>query len=285
MKNAKINGIDLEYEIAGSGEPLLLISTGPIADSFRPFVSEDALAKRYRMIAYHQRGQAGTARGPGSEPVSFRQHASDAAALLRCLGVERAHVAGHSTGAAIAMQLAVDQPELVHTLTLLEPPLTSVPSASAFFDRAGPAIAAYRAGDRETAMVKFLSMVSSLDWDTCRAALEEHVPGGAARAIEDADSFFAGYLAALGAWQFDATRAASIARPVLSVVGTATDRFFAESHALLHTWFPRIEDCTIDGVGHLLHMQRPEPVLSGVGGWLARHPMPRPITEVGQIAH
>jgi pimeloyl-ACP methyl ester carboxylesterase len=275
MKNAKINGIDLEYEITGAGEPLLLISTGPIADSFRPFVHDAALASRYRMIAYHQRGQVGTPRGPGSDPVSFQQHAADAAALLRHLEVERAHVGGHSTGAAIAMQLAVDQPGLVHTLTLLEPPLTSVPSAAAFFDRAGPALAAYRAGDRETAMVKFLSMVSGLDWDTCRAGLEAHVPGGAARAIEDADSFFAGYLAALGAWQFDASRAASIAQPVLAVVGTATDPFFAESHALLHTWFPHIEDCTIDGVGHLLHMQCPEPVLAGVGSWLARHAMAR----------
>jgi len=271
MKNAKINGIELEYEVVGSGEPLLLISTGPIADSFRPFVSDSALAKRYRMIAYRQRGQAGTARGADAKPVSFEQHAADAAALLRHLGVERAHVAGHSTGAAIALQLAVDQPALVHTLVLLEPPLTSVPSASAFFDRAAPAIAAYGAGDRETAMVKFLSMVASLDWESCRAGLEENVPGGTARALQDADSFFAGYLPALGAWQFDAARAASITQPVLSVVGTATDEFFAEGHALLHTWFPRIEDCTVEGVGHLLHMQRPEQVLSGVGEWLRRH--------------
>ena len=64
MQNANINGTVLEYEVKGSGEPLLLISTGPIADSFHPFLSEKALLERYRMIAYHQRGQAGSPRGP-----------------------------------------------------------------------------------------------------------------------------------------------------------------------------------------------------------------------------
>ena len=55
MKTATLIGIELQYDIAGSGEPVLLISTGPIADSFLPFVSEKALADRYRLITYHQR--------------------------------------------------------------------------------------------------------------------------------------------------------------------------------------------------------------------------------------
>lgn len=271
MDKAKINDTVLEYEVRGSGEPLLLISTGPIADSFHPFLSEKALRERFRMIAYHQRGQDGCSRGPGSEAVSFEQHAADAAALLRHLDVPRAHVAGHGT--PIALQLAVDHPGLVHTLVLLEPPLMSVPSAGAFFERAGPALAAYQSGDGKDAMAKFLSVVSGLDWETCRAAIKKHVPGGVAQAMKDADNFFGGFLPALNAWQFGPTQAATIAQPVLSVLGTETDQLFVEGRQLLHAWFPRIEDCTIEGVGHLLHMQRPEPVLSGVAAWLARQPM------------
>ena len=274
MKKAeRINGTSLEYDVKGSGEPLLLISTGPIADSFDPFLSEKALLERYCMIAYHQRGQAGSSRGPGTEVVSFEQHAADAAALLSHLGVSRAHIAGHSTGAAIALELAVHQSGLVHSLILLEPPLTAARSAGAFFDKAGPALTAYQSGESNDAMAKFLSLVSGLDWATCRTVLEKHVPGGVAQAMEDADNFFGGYLAALNSWQFDSRRAASIAQPVLSVLGTATDPWFVEGHELLHVWFPRIDDCAIQRVGHLLHMQRPEPVLSGVGAWLARHPM------------
>jgi pimeloyl-ACP methyl ester carboxylesterase len=271
MKKANINGTVLEYEIKGSGEPLLLISTGPIADSFVPFLSEKSLIERYRMIAYHQRGVAGSPRGPDSKPVSFEQHAADAAALLRHLDVPRAHVAGHGT--PIALQLAVDHPGVVHTLVLLETPLLSVPSAGAFFEKVRPALEAYRAGDGEEAMAKFLSVVSSLDWETCRAVIQKHVPGGIAQAMKDADNFFGSYLPALNAWQFGPVQAATIARPVLAVLGTETQRLFVEGHELLRTWFPRLEDCKIEGVGHLLHMQRPERVLSGVAAWLARHPM------------
>jgi pimeloyl-ACP methyl ester carboxylesterase len=276
MKKAQINGIELEYEVTGSGEPLLLISTGPIADSFRPFLSDRKLGERHRMIAYRQRGQAGTWRGRGSTPVTFPQHAADAAGLLRHLDVPRAHVAGHSTGAVIALELAVAHPGLVHTLALLEPPLPSVPSAGAFFDKAGPALAAYAAGDREGAMAKFLSMVSSLDWETCRKVIDKQVLGGVAQAMKDADALFASYLPALTQWQFGASQAAAITQPVVSVLGSETERLFVDGHDLLHTWFPQLDDCEMEGVAHLLHVQCPEPTTSRVAAWLADHPMHRP---------
>ena len=271
MEKANLSGIEFPYDVSGSGDPVLLISTGPIADSFLPLVSEPALADHYRLIRYRQRRMPAGINGPS--PISFAQHAADAAALLGHLGIRRAHVVGHSTGAAIALQLAVDRPEIVHTLALLEPPLVGVPSAAAFFEKAGPALAAYGAGDREGAMAAFLSIVSGLDWETCRIQLENHIPGGVAEAMRDADNFFSSYLPALNAWQFGAEQAATISQPVLSVLGTQTERWFVDGHDLLHTWFPQIEDCTIDGVGHLLHMQRPEPVARCMAGFFARHPM------------
>ena len=271
MDKAKVNGVALEYEVKGVGEPVLLIGTGPIADSFVPFFSETVLADRYRLILYHQRGQVGSTHCPG--PVNFAASAADAAALLGHLGIGRAHVAGHSTGAIIALQVAADHPDLVHTLALLEPPLAGVASAGAFFEKVGPALAAYGAGDRAGAMAAFLSTVSSLDWETCRTVIDTRVPGGVAQVMEDADSVFGGYLPALSAWQFGPEQAAAISQPVLSVVGTDTEQLFADGHALLHSWFPQIEDCTIDGVAHLLHLQRPAPVARGVAAFFARHPL------------
>lgn len=271
MERATLNGVALEYALQGSGEPLLLIPTGPIADGFMPFLSDRALAARYRLISYHQRGQVGSTRSPA--PVSFAQHAADAAALLDYLGVRGAHVAGHSSGGDIALQLAVDRPDLVHTLVLMEPALMFVPSAAAFFEKAGPALSAYGSGDREAAMALFLSMVSGLDWETCRTVIEQRVPGGVAQAMQDADSFFGGYLPALGAWQFGRNEAARISQPVLSVLGTRTERLFVEGHDLLHAWFPQLEDLVVEGVGHLLHLQRPQPVAQGVAAFLDRNPI------------
>jgi hypothetical protein len=146
---------------------------------------------------------------------------------------------------------------------LLEPLLLGVPSAGAFFEKAGPALEAYGSGDREGALARLLSMVCSLDWETCRTVVEKHVPGGVARAMKDADNFFISYLPALQAWQFGSEQATAISQPVLSVLGTETERLFVEGRDLLHSWFPQIEDCTIEGVAHLLHMQRPESMARG----------------------
>lgn len=268
MNKAPVNGVELEYEVKGSGEPVLLISTGPIADSFLPLLSDKALVERYRLIRYRQRRRARS----DAPPPSFAEHAADAAALLAHLGIARAHVAGHSSGAIIALQLAVDRPDVVQTLALLEPPLLSAPSAAAFFEKVGPALTAYGSGDREGAMARFLSTVCSLEWETCQKVIEKQVPGGVALALRNADNLFESYLPALSAWEFGAREAASISQPVLSVLGTQSEQLFVDSDALLHAWFPQLQDCRIEDVAHLLHLQRPEPVGRAFGDFLARHP-------------
>lgn len=271
MDKANVNGTTLEYEVKGSGEPVLLIGTGPFADSFLPLLSQDPLAGGYRLIRYRQRGQTGGLGGAG--PVSFATHAADAAALLAHLGIERAHVGGHSTGATIALQLAVDRAVLVHSLVLLEPPLMGVPAAAAFFERIGPALEAYGEGHRERAMAGFLSVVTSLGWNRCRQIVEQRVPGGVAQALAGADTFFGSYLPALETWKFGEENAALIVQPVLSVTGTETDSLFVESCNLLRRWLPHLEECTVEGVAHLLHMQRPEPVARCMAQFFARHPI------------
>lgn len=269
METARIKGIELQFEVTGAGEPVLLIAPGPFADGFLPLLSEKVLAARYRLIRYRQRRI--DRREP--VPVSFAQHAADAAELLGHLGIRRAHVAGHSSGAAIALQMALDHRERVGTLALLEPPLVGAPSAGAFFEKVQPALDAYRAGDGEGAMARFLSVVSSLDWDTCRARVEKHLPGGLVPCLKDADNFFGSYLPALNAWQYGAEQAAAIAQPALSVLGTQSERFFADSHQLLRRWIPQLEECVVEGVGHLLQIQQPEPIARCMADFFALHPI------------
>jgi pimeloyl-ACP methyl ester carboxylesterase len=270
MKHAKVNGVELEYDDTGSGEPVLLISP-VIADGFLPLVSERALAVGYRLITYHRRGWAGSTHTP--PPVTIADHAADAAALLDHLGVHRAHIAGHSSGAAVALQLALDRPEMVHTLALLELSLLSVPGAAGFLGKAGPAFEAYASGQHEAAVATFLSAASGLEWDACRAILDEHVPGAVPLAITDADTFFGIELPALGAWTFGPEQAAAIDMPVLSVLGTDTEPFWVEVATRLRAWLPRVEDAAIEGAGHFLHMHRPAPVAKEVAAFFGRHPL------------
>lgn len=271
MKKVKVNGVELEYDITGSGEPVLLISP-VVADGFLPLVSEPALAERYRLITYHKRGWVGSTHTPA--PVSVSDHAADAAALLGHLGVRRAHIAGHSSGAAVAVQLALEHPQLVQTLVLLELSLFSVPAAAGLMKKAGPAFEAYAAGQHEAALVAFMTAVSGLKWEACRAVLDERVPGALRQAIRDADTFFGVELPALGAWSFGAAQAAGISQPVLSVLGTETEAMWIEVADRLRSWLPRVEQCTIAAAGHLLHMQHPEPVARGMAAFFGRHPLP-----------
>jgi pimeloyl-ACP methyl ester carboxylesterase len=268
MDRANVNGVELEYEVRGTGEPVLLIDM-LIADCFVPLLPEPALAHRYQLIRYHKRGWVGSTHT--SPPVSIGEHAADAAALLEHLGVPRAHIVGHSTGASIGAQLALDHPEKVHTLTLLEPTLVSLPLGREFLESAGPVFDAYRSGDHAGAFAMFAAAASGLDWEECRALLEERIPGVVAQSIEDADTFFGVELPALTTWRFGPEQAAAIRRPVLSMIGAETQPLWAEIAGFLRSSLPYVEECTIDGVGHLLQIQRPEPVARGIAEFLGRN--------------
>jgi pimeloyl-ACP methyl ester carboxylesterase len=270
MESVKVNGVELEYELSGTGEPVLLISP-VIADGFLPLIAEPALADRYQLIRYHKRGWVGSTHTP--PPVSVADHAGDAAALLDHLGLRPVHVAGHSSGAAVAAQLTLDHPDHVHTLTLLELSLIAVPSLEAFFMQVEPALEAYSDGDHEHALAIFMTVVSGVDWTRGRALLEERLPGATEQAVRDADTFFGIELPALTEWTFGFEQAARLDRPVLSVVGSETQPVWVEVAAFLRSALPQVEECTIDGVGHLLQIQRPEPVARSMAEFLGRHPM------------
>ena len=270
MQSVDVNGAELEYEVVGSGEPVLLIDM-LLADCFLPLLSEPALAERYQLIRYHKRGWVGSTHTP--PPVGIADHAADAAALLEQLGVRHAHLVGHSTGAAIGAQMALDHPEAVHTLTLLEPTLVSLPRGQDFLEGARPVFEAYRRGDHAGAFAMFVAAASGLDWATCRALLEERIPGVVTQSIEDADTFFGIELPSLADWDFGAEQAAAIHRPVLSVVGAETQPLWVEIADFLRAALPHVEESTIDGAGHLLQIQQPELVAREIARFLGRNPL------------
>jgi len=267
MDIADVNGVELEYEVVGSGEPVLLISP-VLADGFVPLVAAPGLSEHYRLIRYHRRGWGGSTHT--TAPVTVADHAADAAALLDHLGIRRCHVAGHSTGGLVAVQLSLDSPSTVHTLTLLEPLMVSVPGGETVLQQVGPAFEAYGAGDHEEAWAMFLTAATGLDWQACRALLEQRIPGVVAEAVKDADTLFGVELPGVAEWAFDAEQAAAIRCPVLSVVGGDTLPLFTEVAAFLRSSVPHLEEVTIDDVGHLLHIAQAAPVARAMTRFLSR---------------
>ena len=269
MQRVNLNGADLEYEVQGSGEPLLLIDGSILADVYFPLRAEPPIANHYRVISYHRRGFAGSSRA--SIPFTIAQQAADGRALLQHLGIPRAHIAGHSYGAAIAMQWALDAPTAIQSLALFEPPLVaSIPSGPAFWEGvAAVRQQLYDPGDKVGAIDAFLTAVVGANY---RQLIEQYLPPGALElAVTDLDTFFQVELPALQQWRVTAEDARRIHQPVLSVVGTMTDPVFRESHALVKQWIPQAEELVVPQATHALQFMNPSAVADGLARFLARH--------------
>lgn len=233
----------------------------------RPLLAEPELASRYRLIHYHRRGYMGSTLG--SEPLTISRQADDAAALLKHLAVGSAHVAGHSLGGLIALQLALDAPGLVHSLALLEPSLPKVPNAKTSFGRVfGPMLEAYHSGDKPKALETFSDAIFGPGWQTI---VEQAVPGAVEQAVKDLDTFIQ-ELAPMQEWQFGPSDAAAIRKPVLSILGIRSTPYQQEVRQLLHAWLPQTEDCDVQST-HLLQMQDPQGVAHGLTEFFFHYPM------------
>ena len=99
LERASVDGVDLEYEVHGTGAPVVLIHNGVGVDWYRLLAREPALAG-YRVLLYHRAGYAGSGRPPARS--TSHEEALHCRLLLRQLGIVRAHVVGHSSSAMIA---------------------------------------------------------------------------------------------------------------------------------------------------------------------------------------
>jgi pimeloyl-ACP methyl ester carboxylesterase len=115
MSHVKVNGLTINYDVQGDGDPLLLI----------PYLSADhacfafqlpAYTEHFRCIAIDLPGSGESDKPPG--PYSTVSYADQVAAFLEAIGIEQAHVAGVSLGAAVGMHLAARHPSRVRSLSL-----------------------------------------------------------------------------------------------------------------------------------------------------------------------
>lgn len=115
MPLLKSQNVELYYEQHGSGPPLLLIA-GLASDSQSWLPVLPALAERYTVILLDNRG---VGRSTQQCETSIELMAEDCLALLSHLGLQKAHLAGHSMGGMVALELALRCPEQVQSMVLL----------------------------------------------------------------------------------------------------------------------------------------------------------------------
>jgi len=115
MPEAYVNGINIEYEVKGEGEPLVLIMG--LGGSRRSWIFQKrAFRKYFKVITFDNRGVGGSDKPNG--PYSMTIMANDTIGLMDYLGIEKAHLLGVSMGGEIAQEIAIQYPERINKLLL-----------------------------------------------------------------------------------------------------------------------------------------------------------------------
>ncbi len=156
---APVNGLNMYFEIHGTGEPLLLLHGGVGGiDMFGRNLA--ALARIRRVVAFDSQGHGRTA--DIDRPLRSEWMADDMAALFKYLGIDNADVVGNSLGGGIALQLAIRHPEFVRKLVLVSTVFRQdgrYPEIQAAFAHMGPPTAQ---GIKASPLAK---LYPNVDWD------------------------------------------------------------------------------------------------------------------------
>ena len=142
-KVARVNGIELGYQVFGEGEPLILLHGGfGSVEMFGPNVELLAAGRRVIGVDLQSHG-----RSPAVDrPMRFEAMANDIAALTRSLGLERSAIMGFSLGGAVALRLAIQHADMVERLVLVSTVFKRsgwFPEMTAGMDAMGPETAGF----------------------------------------------------------------------------------------------------------------------------------------------
>ena len=254
--NISVGGVELEYWLKGAGEPVVFLHGGVLTDWFGPLAAELSMTDGYQLVSYHRPGY-GSSTLP-SQPITLAGQADCCLALMRHLGIAKAHLVGHSVGACIALQAALQEPEAVASLALLEPPVMTAASDPL------PALTVLRAtatlwnqGDVAGAMDAFMRGIVDPDYER---VLDRVLGTWREDALKGTDAFFQTDQPALQAWRFEKPEAARVRQPAILFLGhnsTRVNPIREPVHRTLLSWLPNAEGHTLEGATHLLPLQKP----------------------------
>jgi non-heme chloroperoxidase len=125
IKHVNANGADFAYVEKGRGVPILLVH-GSLSDFSMWSAQMDALARNHRVIALSRRYHWPNLLKEEPKDYTPQLHANDLVSFIRALKIEPVHLVGQSYGGFICAFVSKDHPELIRTLTLIEPPIFSL---------------------------------------------------------------------------------------------------------------------------------------------------------------
>lgn len=265
MAMIDINGSALYFDRCGQ-EPALLFVHGAFGDAENWADQAERLSDRSTCVRYDRRGHSRSARG--NVLMSTAQHADDAAALIEALDLAPCLVVGSSSGAVIAVDLALRYGELLRGVVLSEPPLFSLDPAAgeAAMNELVPRIEAARAsGGPRTAVDAFASFAFPEAWAMLAEDRRNRLRDNAEIGFTD-----------LQAPTLDVGPAdlAAVRVPALVIAGTTSHEAFRAVARRLATAWPDVRYVEIEG-GHAPYVEHPDTFARAVSAFaaeLARRP-------------
>ncbi|MEV0410119.1 alpha/beta hydrolase [Streptomyces sp. NPDC050448] len=267
MARARVNGVDLSYEVVGEGEPLVLVHGSWVDhETWQRVVPH--LARSFLVLVYDRRGHSRSERPPGRG--SRRQDEDDLEALIETLGAP-AHVAGNSFGASTALGLASRRPELLRSLTAHEPPLMSIVGdedrelrrlMQAMEAAIDGVLNALRAGEHRVGAQRFVDdvAVGPGGWEQLPERFRETFTANAPTfADEQADPDWS---------RLDLARLSGYTGPALLTFGSESPPWFPVIVGKLATALGHAQIRTLVGDGHVPHLTHPERYADGLTAFI-----------------
>lgn len=139
------------YSVKGEGEPLVLIHGG-FSDHRIWDYQIDSLAVKYKVICYDQRGY-----GKSDLPIDIFSHLEDFKSLMDALELRKITIIGSSAGGALAIDFALQYPEMVKSLVLVGPGVKGYPYPPDFMTEGMNLYITGQSEGPEVAIQKFIS--------------------------------------------------------------------------------------------------------------------------------
>ncbi len=273
IKQINVNGTQFAYVEAGQGDPVVLVHGG--LQDYRFWSSHLAVfAKSHRVIAYSRQNHFPNATSKDGLPDGAADaHGEDLAAMLAGLGIKRAHIVAHSSGAHAALFFAANHPEMVRTLVINEPPaaalLTGAPGGidvlKEWGARFAPAREAFQKEDIDAGLRLFAEAVGGPGtYDRRSESERKMMSDNALSAVADATTTRPRPV-------FTCDMAKRIPAPTLVTNGERSPEFFHRIVDELVRCLPQRTRIEISGSSHTVPGEAPQAYDEAVLAFIASH--------------
>lgn len=265
------SGAVLTFVTEGSGVPVVFVH-GSIAD-LRIWAAQRGPAfKGTQRVAYSRRYHYPNAWSGNGSDYTDANHDADLVAIIRELHLGRVHLVGHGAGGRLALEVALAHPEMIRSLTLVEPLTPSVAAGRPGFERL--------AGQQDSVWVSMETALRAddadraaktlFDWENQNAGAYDALPPPFRGEIQDNARTLPFQLEHRGT-ELTCAQLGALAAPLLVVTGARSNVFFAEVADAVAACVPGARRETIPGAAHVVQRENADAFNAVLVGFLTTH--------------